>query len=307
MGVLMLAACTPKPDPERTTEMKHDAVVLLRVGSVEVRESDLERHLDDLHAGRRDPSTRQKALDELAKTAQLVMVAFESQLENDPVVRAEIARVLANRVKERTLYPELKRLATEVPETRLRELYGANKADYQSNEKRQVAVLWLDPGKDPQRAVQYQEKLEAARSWFLESSELKAHPERGFAELGVDYSEHQASRYKGGVVGWLEREGNSDALTQAVAEIAYTLNKPGEVSAVTARPEGLFLVRYMALAPAVLRPFEAVVSDLKRMETSRLKKQVETAFWNDMAAKYPIERVTEPTMESPVAQPPMAN
>jgi hypothetical protein len=108
-------------------------------------------------------------------------------------------------------------------------------------------VLWLNPNGDPARGKQYEEKLTAAREWFFKSGELKDHPAEGFSVLSVDHSEHAASRYKGGVVGWLEREGGMDAWSKAVAEIAFSLKEPGEVSAVTARPEGVFLVRYMAL------------------------------------------------------------
>jgi hypothetical protein len=299
---ISLTACSPKAPKAPLEGATHTEAVLLRSGSVEVRESDLERHLDDLHAGRRDVAARDKALDELGKTAQLVNAAFGARLENDPVVRAEIARVLANRMKEKTLYPALKGQA--VSEARLKEVYEETKQVYQSNEKRQVAVLWLDPGKDPQRVAQYKEKLEAARKWYAESSDLQAHTEKGFAELGVDYSEHQGSRYKGGVVGWLEREGGADAWTRSVAEILFSLNKPGDVSEVMVKTEGLFLVRYMALTPALLRPFESVVSELERGEIGRLKKQAESAFWSEMATQYPIERLIEPSTNTAEGEPP---
>jgi hypothetical protein len=307
LGLLILLtvpACSPKATPPPAVTAASEKGVLLRVGSVEVREADLEQHLDDLHAGRRDPVARQKALDELARNAQLVQAAFAAHLENDPRVRAEVARVLANRVKEQQLYPVLKSHAASVPEARLRELYEANRSRYQANEKRQVAVLWLDPGKDPQRVAQYTEKLAAARTWLLESSDLQANPGKGFAELSVDYSEHQGSRYKGGVVGWLEKEGGMDAWTRALAEIVFSLAKPGDVSEVTARPEGVFLVRYMAETPALLRPFESVAAEIGRLEVSRLKQQAEAHFWEEMTAKYPIQRLTPPSAGEAKEKPP---
>ena len=39
--------------------------------------------------------------------------------------------------------------------------------------------------------------------------------------LGADYSEHSASRFRGGLVGWMAREGNLDSWSKAVAAIAF--------------------------------------------------------------------------------------
>jgi len=289
-GVSFLGGCSPEVTQSPSGASPQVETVWLQVGTIEVRESDLLHHLDLIHSGRRDPVARQKALEELGRSAQLVQAALESEFAEDPVVRSEVARVLGNRVKEKLLHPELKRLSSAVPEQRLRELYDANKTRYQANEKRQLAVLWLDPGKDPQRSTQYQERLAAARSWFFENAELSAQPDKGFAELAIDYSEHQASRFSGGVVGWLEQSGGMDAWTRAVADIGFALESPGEVSEVMTRPEGLFLVRFMAQTPAVTRPFESVATELQQLEVKRLKEQAEADFWANLAAKHPVQR-----------------
>ena len=132
------------------------------------------------------------------------------------------------------------------------------------------------------------EKLTSARDWFFKNADLKDHPEQGFSTLGVDHSEHQASRYQNGVVGWLESAGGMDAWTRAVAKIVFSLAQTGEVSAVITRPEGVFLVRCMALKPAVLRPFEAVASELSQMEQQRIRKAAESDFLQVIAEKYPV-------------------
>ena len=111
--------------------------------------------------------------------------------------------------------------------------------------------------------------------------------------LSVDHTEHPASRYKGGVVGWLEREGYTDAWTKAVAEIGFSLTEPGEVSAVISRNEGVFLVRYMALKPAVLRPFETVAGELERTERQRLRAAAEAEFAAAIKAKHPVQWLTK--------------
>ncbi len=283
----LLVSCSPENDAGDGQQGIPSDAVLLKIGSLEVREADLLKHLDEAHAGRRDEEVRKVALAELGKRGQLVAMAFSSGLADDPDVRAEISRVLSNRVKELQLVPTLKKI--EVSAERLREIYEENLDQFQANEKRQVAVLWLDPGKDPQRLAMYQEKLKTARPWVLEQSGLAKSPERGFAELAIDYSEHQASRFVGGIVGWMEKAGGMDGWSKAVAEILFKLTEIGEVSEVVTRPEGVFLVRYLAQTPAVTRSFEAVKSDLERRELQRLKKQAETEFFLKLDQNHPVQ------------------
>ena len=286
-------SCSPKSAKDKGPPATHEEGALFRVGSILVYQADLNRELEERRAGAGDEGARKKALDELVTRAQLAEAALDANLYRDPMVRAQIARALASRLKEQTLHPRYKEMSAPIPEPRLRELYQAGIDRFRSNEKRQIAVLWLNPGGDPARGKQYEEKLAAAREWFFQSGDLKDHPDQGFSVLSVDHSEHAASRYKGGVVGWLEREGGMDAWSKALAEIAFSLKEPGEVSAVTARPEGVFLVRYMALKPAVLRPFEDVAAELDRTERQRIRAAAEAEFESAIKAKHPVQWLPE--------------
>ncbi len=286
----VVSACSPKhQDEAKPAAAGKDAGALFTVGSITVNQTDLDYQLKESHGGHINEETTREALGELASRAQLAQAALDADLLHDPMVRSEISRVLANRLKEKTLAPQLKAAAESMPpESRLRELYAAEESRFRSNEKRQVAVLWLNPNGNPEREKQYFEKLTAARDWFFQNGDLKDHPDQGFSSLGVDYSEHQASRYQNGIVGWMEGNGGLDAWTKSVAEIAFSLPEPGAVSAVIARPEGVFLVRYMALKPAILRPFEAVAGELVQAERQRLHKTAEKEFHGAIEEKYPV-------------------
>jgi hypothetical protein len=80
-----------------------------------------------------------------------------------------------------------------------------------------------------------------------------------------------------------------DAWTKAVAEIAFSLKAAGEVSPVISRPEGLFLVRYMAQKAAVLRPFEAVSGELEQAERHQLRNAAEREFERVIQQQYPVQ------------------
>jgi hypothetical protein len=292
---MMLASCrkpagqqtdTTPPPPAAKAE---ETGALAKVGSVTIYQSDLDHHLKERFGGRHDEATRQKALDDLSRRARLVQAALDADLARDPVVRADTSRLLAGRYKEQALAGPLAAITAPIPEARLRELYDADAAHFRRNERRRVAVLWLNPGGNPERETSYRARLAEAREWFFKNGDLKDHPEQGFSVLGVDYSEHHASRFKGGIIEWLEREGGMDAWTKAVAEIAFSLPEKGQVSEVISRAEGVFLVRHVDSQAAVQRPFEAARGEIERTERQRLRQQAEAAFEKSIDERYPVQ------------------
>lgn len=259
---------------------------LLRVGSIAIYQSDLDYHLQEKHGGRSDEASREQALAELAERARFTQAALDAHLDRDPVVRAETARLLTSRLRETALHPKLEvAAAAPIPEARLRELYDAQSTKFVSEEKRQLAVLWLSPSSDPARVKSYTEKLAKARDWFIDESDLADHPDKGFSILSVDHSEHAATRFKGGVLGWFEKEANPTDWLQAVAEIGYSIGEVGGLSPVVTHPEGFFLVRWMALKPAVQRSFESARSGLERAERDRLRASLEAEFTATFGSK----------------------
>ena len=284
-GLLALTGCSP----HSVSDSALPPQVLARVGRLEVRESDLLTHLDESHAGRRDSEARQIALAELVRRCQLVQSGLDAGLMEDPKMRAEISKILAYKASEDRMAHGFTKVV--VAEDRLRELYEEQLERYQTREKRRVAVLWLDPGKDPERLRAYRARLSEARQWTLEQTHLTESPEKGFAELAVDFSEHQESRFAGGIVGWLEAAGGSDKWTRAVAEIAFHLNGVGALSEVVTREEGVFLVRFVGLSPAVTRPFESVKAELEQQELRRLKQEMEASFYEQLDQAYPASIV----------------
>ena len=288
---ISLMACKPKQESEAAAVPLSSSsdVVLFNVGSMKVCQSDLDHYLKDSHEGRKDEAAKKIALAELAESAQMAQAAKERGLENDPVVRAELARVLATLYKEQTLHLEIKAIVDqEIPNSRLKEIYLKESARFVSPEKRQVAVLWLNPNGNPDRQKQYVEKLTSARQWLLDNPEVKDNPDQGFSVISIDHSEHMASRYKGGVIGWIESAGGFDAWTKAVASIAFQLEKDGAVSDVVVKPEGVFLVRLMNRKSATQRPFDTVVTELKKLEQQRLRSVAEKNFKETIAQKYPV-------------------
>lgn len=290
--VVALAACgkkkedadTSAPEPDATSSQEGE---LFRVGSVAVYESDLKRRISEHYRGNENEISRKKATQDLIERARFVQAALDAKIDKDPAVREEFGRILEGRLRETVLIPQLEK-ALEVSDERLRELYQSALGRYRAKDQRQVAALWLNPGLDREKAKRYAAKMTKAREFLLNSADLKAHPERGFSVLGADYSEHSASRFRGGVIGWMEAKGGPDQWSKAVAEIAFELQGKGDVSEVVTRPEGVFLVRVMDLKSGVTKSFESVAEQLRLQEQNRLRQQRKAEFAQEIEDRYPV-------------------
>ena len=273
---------------------------LLRVGSIGIYQEDLDFYLKQKYSDSSNQQTKDKALEELVRKARHVQAALHAGLDKDAAFRANTAHALSVRLREEVLDKQFKEKLALISEADLQAIYKAQIDRFQSPEKRQVAVLWLNPGPSPERKKNYEEKMSKAREWFLNNESLTKKIEKGFSVLSVDNSEHVATRYQGGVLGWVQKEsGNmvaTDDWRQAVTDIVFSIGTVGEISQVITRPEGIFLVRLMAIKPAIQKSFESVRAQLARNEKSRLRKQLQDDFEQTLVDSYPI--ITAPVSAS---------
>lgn len=263
------------------------ADALFQVGSITVTHADLTYLLEEHDEGRTDATAVAHATDVLQRRAQAVQAARDAGLDEDPLVRHEVARLLENRLREVALGPRI-RASLDVSDERLQELYRDAGERFVQPERRQVAVLWLDPGADPARVARDTARLEEARAWLLANPELRDDPAQGFAALSVDHSAHAPTRFTGGIVGWMERAGGLDAWHKAVADIAFTIAEPGSMSAVVVRPEGVFVVRWMDQRPAVQLALDTVAPQLIQEERARRRRELEANFARDIEVAHPV-------------------
>jgi hypothetical protein len=277
--LLISVSCGPNTDQQDVAEAGPEVGKLFELGEVSVTQADLKYYLLDKYSGREEAAVQQQALDELIVQARFTHTALTAGLGQDPVVKSEVARILYLRLKEQRVNPQIQALAaSETPETTLRALYDAQADRFQTEEARRVAVLWLNPGLDPQRGKAYKVKLNHARDWFMSNPDLQQSPDLGFSSLSVDYSEHRATRFKGGIVGWLQRSGGASEWNRQVAKIAYLIDSVGQASAVVTAPEGVFLVRLMEVKPAVQIPFESVKKVLDQEYKAGRRQAIEAGF-----------------------------
>jgi hypothetical protein len=234
------------------------------------------------------PEARDAVLKRVIRHTQAVRRARELGLDKDPEVIEAFESILLARLEEVRLKPAL--AAARVSESEARACYDAARdTEFRVGPRARVAVIWLDARKSPPLAARHRARLEDARSKLIEEGLRELSPEQGFGEWSIRHSEHRATRFRGGDLGWVEiGKASMDPWRNAVAEIAATLGSPGEVSPVVVRDEGVFLVRLMALSPGRVRPFEEAKAEIENLLLGRRQAAAREEFEQWIAREGPL-------------------
>jgi len=259
---------------------KHEkANVLATVGPSEIQVDDFKREWSLRAQASRTMLNSEDLLEELISRELLLLKAKQSGLEQDPEVRRAIRGVLVNKLKERELKPRAESVAVTEEEVRAR--YEENRAQYLTPAKARLAIIYLatDPKASEERLATAKARLEEARS--AAGHELPD-PGRGFGAVALTYSEDQATRYKGGDIGWLEADRQGYRWPNEVVAAGFALKNKGAISDVIPTAKGLFLVAKLDTREAVTTPLEQVEATLRRQIAAGKRQQVEQAFMKSL-------------------------
>ena len=237
-SLLLLGACS---DPEPSAKPDRSPGVLAVVGDTAIDEARF-RHAWERRIPASDTAeSRGEILDSLIRQSAFAEAARAAGLDRDPLVVEQVERLLVGRLREVQLAPMLAEVS--VTDEEVREYFETHQAEsFHLPGQVRSAVLWFDTrGQEPLMA-RYRPRLDEVRAAIADGSDAVP-PASGFGAFALRNSEHRASRTKGGDLGWLQDGRPMDKLHAIVAELAAELALPGDLSPVTARPEGLFLVR----------------------------------------------------------------
>ncbi len=262
----MLAAggCSPQ------ARVPDDALAVVD-GQV-VRESDFRHRWSRRTPASDVPESRREVLEQLIERSALSSAAREAGLLDDPEVREGVENLLLSRLRATRLDPKI--AAIRVSEAEILAQYDRELGSRHSlPERTHLAVLWFDTRDRAPSNERYRPRLEEARR---AAASLPA--AQGFGALAIRNTEHRASRYKGGDIGWVEAGAANSPWNRRVLEVASTLKEPGEVSPVVAGEQGMFLVRLIERQPASVRPLAAVRAGIEQRLRSQQRHDAEEAF-----------------------------
>jgi len=254
-------------------------VVLARVGDHEITVDDLQAEAERRHAIGRSVPDKNALLEEMIAYQALLARCRTEGVSDDPVVEREVSNLLVRRLRERVLLPRLAQL--DVSDDEIMTAYEARRREFERPARVRLAVLCLatQPGMSDAALREVRERLLEARRRVI------ANPPRGgrgpaamgFGKLAIDFSDDQASRYRGGDIGWLEPGNFAYRWPREVLEAGYAGEK-GVVSDLIEDDKGMYLVMKTDSREATALPLEQVKGRLRQELIAMKKRDAEEAF-----------------------------
>lgn len=282
-ALALLAAGCDSRTPEAAAPVTPPA--LARVGTATLTEEDLVREVERRRAARRPLPEKEALVREMAEHLALAEQARALGLDRDPSIALEIRNLLIRRLLDRELTPRLE--AVEVTDPEIEAEYQRTVSRYTQPAKDRLAVLFLEVPlrASDERRAETRRRMEEARRQFQAGVVSEPAPGRppGFGPMSLEFSDDQASRHRGGDLGWLD-SGNFDyRWPRPVLETGYALAK-GAVSEVIEAERGFYLVLKTDTRPALSRPLSEVAASIRQSLLAEKRRATETAYRRELAA-----------------------
>lgn len=276
---LRIVAKRPPPDAPESEE------VLAQVGDVPVTTAQFQIAIRERSRGLRSSVDQKKVLLELINEAALTDYAQKQGFCDEPAVQLATRRFLAHRIKERELVPKLNTIAPS--DEACRRYYKNHSQEYMVPERRKLAILRLT-GSSTMSAAK-RESLGERMKEVREAARELPEDVRGFGRLATKYSDHQATRYRGGDVGWVRHEEHA-AWPQKVIDAGFALDETGDVSRVVSVDHAFYLVRLQAVRAPTVQPFDDVCETIRVRLMKQRRRDYQEQFMQRILAGRDIVR-----------------
>lgn len=270
-GLMVLAGCS-KQAPEK-------GLVLAQVGDVSLSDEDFKKLLQERSGPNETPADPEEVLQEWVDREVLVQNAVKAGVKEDPKVQELIRDLLIAEYKQRQLVPKLE--AVEVTDEEVGAAYEEEKNQLITPERVRLAILFLSSAfrAEEEAALAPRKRLQSALEMARQAEEgAKTGTRKDFGALAASYSEDQETRYRGGDIGWVERDRFPSRLDPAVIETGFALTEPGQYSDVILGRNGFYVVKLLDRKAAAPVPLEQAAPALRHKLTEKKKEQVQTQF-----------------------------
>ncbi|MBL9137607.1 MAG: peptidyl-prolyl cis-trans isomerase [Verrucomicrobiales bacterium] len=251
---------------------------------------------------------RDEVLETLVRRELLLAEILRTGFDQRPDVRESWQAHLIQRFAE-----EQRRMIATRPEPtpdELSQYHRTHPERFQSPARTKVAILQVRP--PASSAGGLREKWET-RLERIRQQALALPPDiGGFGSLARDVSEHRASRFQGGELGWMTSAQLRACVPSEVAEGVDALSEAGPISPWIASSQGYFLARVLERQPAALLPFDSVLERV-RYEYSRAQDdEAEEVYFRNLRDSFGVQvnpsvlsRLDPPTSVASTPPPPL--
>lgn len=229
---------------------------------------------------------RRALLDQLLYQAALVQRAKERGIDRQPEVRRSRDQILINQVLQQDLRP--RQASADIEPEAIAAFYEEHADEYAVPARRRVAMIFLELG---EMASEETRAAVVERAAEIREQALDLPP--GVPDFGLlarENSDHQASRYRGGVLGWIgEGDPGRYSYPDVVIESANAMTEPGAVSGILEGEAGVYLVRLVNYEPRRTRTLEELADGIRQRLLRDRFNSVEQAFRDEVLDSAEIE------------------
>lgn len=219
------------------------------------------------------PEEKQDLLDALLRRAAAVDAAKTNGYLQREDVRRAVDRIVFNRFLATELEQRLDALPP-VTRSEIEAYYQANAEKYSRPERLQGALIHLEISSTAPEATRNDRraKAEALLRESLEQANTMPH----FGDLARMNSDDRASRYRGGVIGWLTRHPSARyKWPDEVVDALFSIPSVGAFAPLVETDRGFYLVRLVDREPSQPRSLDALADGIRRQleETRRAEER----------------------------------
>ena len=273
LALAVLAGCSRTPPPPAVPAPPADAIA--KVGDEYIRAGEFEAALARRRAPASDPKARRAVLDELIRFRAEVQEARRRGYDRDPEIVANYERALSGKIRE-AARTERKAMLEVKPEE-VEAYYTANQAQFAVPVRVRLAQIVVEAPAafTPEKRAERRAQIEEARARALAAN---LPPAGGFGPVAAEVSFDQASKYRGGDIGYLTEATAPPEWTPAVKAAAFALAEPGQMTEVIETPAGFLVLRLAERAGGGYRPGPQVQAEIRSRLAREKEKELEATL-----------------------------
>lgn len=270
ISFLSLSGCSKQ---EATQPALTNAVAMVNNQAItcEVFQKELRRRAQASPGKYADPKEKQALLEEMIRFEVLHQKALAAGYDKDPGIAASLKRMMVTRYQE----DQLARLRLpEVTEEDITSFYRVNPEHFSTPEKVRMALIEINVS----RTATPEKRAELAKKAAAIHAEAKSTEtaDGTFGLLAQRHSEDQASRYRGGDIGWLTASDTNPPWDPAVLAAVFKLTRPGDLAPVIETATAFYLVKLVERRPASTQPLEEVKAGIEyRIARQKAQRQLD--------------------------------
>jgi parvulin-like peptidyl-prolyl isomerase len=233
-----------------------------------------------------DVAQRRALLDDMLYQRALARAATEEGIADRPEVQRARDQILVGQYLQQKLRAEQEKIT--VSDADVRAYHEAHAAQFELPARRRVAIIRIPVAPEAEAAA-WQHAEERAAEALKKARSLDITVPH-FGAVAREYSEDQASRYRGGVIGWIA-DGQRERYRHdpAVLDAAYALDSAGAYAAPVRGRDGVYLVRLVELQPKRSRAFDELASGIRQLLVRERQEKAGTAFRSELLKRYGAE------------------